>query len=187
VLLGLLIEKASGLPYRDYVRQHIFAPSEMLHSDFFRMDDVNDDVAEGSDTLHDEHGAIVSWKKNIYSYPPIGSPDSGAYVTASDLDRFLRKVKAGALLSHQSTAAFFTPKVFHHVQDDWKQMYGYGIEFAVDRTGNVMFAQKEGINAGVSAVIRHYPDHEINVVLLSNMQAGVWEPVREIHRLLMAE
>jgi CubicO group peptidase (beta-lactamase class C family) len=186
VLLGLLIEKASGQSYRDYVRQHIFAPAEMLHSDFCSMDVVNDEVAEGCDPLRDEHGAIVAWKKNIYSYPPIGSPDSGAYVTASDLDWFLRKVKAGILLSPQSTAAFFTPQVLHHVQGDWKQMYGYGIEFAVDRAGNVMFAQKEGINAGVSAVMRHYPDRDINVVLLSNMQVGVWEPIREIHRLLMA-
>lgn len=186
VLLGLLIEKASGLSYRDYVRQHIFVPAGMLHSDFFRMDVVNDEVAEGCDPLRDEHGKIVAWKKNIYAYPPIGSPDSGAHMSAADLDRFLRKVKAGTLLSVQSTAAFFTPQVLHHVQDDWKQMYGYGIEFAVDRTGKIIFAQKEGNNAGVSAVIRHYPDQDINVLLLANIQHGAWEPLRTIHRLLTA-
>jgi len=107
-------------------------------------------------------------------------------VTASDLDRFLRQLKAGNLLSAQATAAFFTPQVLHHAQDDWKQMYGYGIEFAVDRAGNVIFAEKEGINAGVSAVIRHYPDQDLNVVLLANMQEGVWEPLKTIHRLLKA-
>src|SRR5437588_9569654 len=146
VLLGLLIEKTSGLSYRDYVRQHIFAPAEMLHSDFFRMDLTDEDVAEGCDPLRDEDGAIVAWKKNIYSYAPIGSPDGGAHVTAGDLDRFFRKVKAGTLLSPQLTAAFFTPQVLHHVQDDWKHMFGYGIEFAVDGAGNVLFAQKEGNN-----------------------------------------
>jgi CubicO group peptidase (beta-lactamase class C family) len=186
VLLGLLIEKASGLSFRDYIRQHIFAPAEMSHSDFFRMDDVNEDVAEGCDPLRDEHGTLVAWKKNIYAFPPIGSPDSGAHATASDLDRFLRKVKAGTLLSPQSTAAFFTPQVLHHTQDDWKQMYGYGIEFAVDGAGNVMFAEKEGNNAGVSNVIRHYPDQDINVVLLANIQNSAWEPIRTIHRLLTA-
>ena len=110
VLLGLLIEKASGLSYRDYVRQHIFAPAGMLQSDFLRLDLVYDDVAEGCDPLRNERGTLVSWKKNIYSFPPIGSPDGGAYVTAADLDRFLRQVKAGALLSPHSTAAFFTPQ-----------------------------------------------------------------------------
>ena len=186
VLLGLLIEQASGLSYRDYVRQQIFAPAAMLHADFFRMDLTYDDVAEGCDPLRDEHGTLVAWKKNIYAYPPIGSPAGGAHVTASDLDRFLRKVKAGSLLSPQSTAAFFTPQVLHHVQDDWKQMYGYGIEFAVDATGKVMFAQKEGNNAGVSAVIRHYPDQDINVILLANLQNSAWEPLGTIHRLLKA-
>src|SRR6266699_1162699 len=191
VLLGLLIEKASGLSYRDYVRQQIFTPAGMLHSDFLRMDDVNEDVAEGCDPLRDEHGSNVAWKKNIYSYPPIGSPDGGAHATAGDLDRFLRRVKAGALLSPQSTAAFFTPQVLYRGQEAWDQRYeygryGYGICFTVDDAGNVLFAEKEGMNAGASAVIRHYPDQDINVVLLANIQKGVWEPVKTIHRLLMA-
>src|SRR5437667_6979215 len=151
VLLGLLIEKASGLSYRDYVRQHIFAPAEMFHSDFFRMDDVNEDVAEGCDPLRDEHGTIVAWKKNIYSYPPIGSPDGGAHATASDLDRFLRQVKAGTLLSAQSTAAFFTPQIPHRGQEAWDQMYGYGkygyaICVAVDDAGDVLFQGAEVLN-----------------------------------------
>lgn len=65
-------------------------------------------------------------------------------------------------------------------------MFGYGIKFAVDGTGKVMFMQKECHNAGVSAVIRHYPDRDINVVLLANIQNGAWEPLRTIHRLLTA-
>ena len=187
VLLGLLIEKVSGISYRDYVRQQIFAPAGMLHSDFYRMDVVNNAVAEGCDPLRDEQGAIVAWKKNIYSYPPIGSPDGGAHVTAADLDRFLRQVKAGALLSPAFAQTFFTPQVLHHVGDEWQQMYGYGLEFAVDETGVVLFAEKEGINAGVSAVIRHYPEQDFNVVLLANTQHGVWEPRQAIHRLLLAD
>jgi hypothetical protein len=49
----------------------------------------------------------------------------------------------------------------------------------------MLFAQKEGIYDGASAVIRHYPDRDINIVLLSNMQMGVWEPLKTIHRLLI--
>ena len=151
------------------------------------MDEVNDAVAEGCDPQRDAQGAIVAWRKSIYSYPPIGSPDGGAHVTASDLDRFLRQLKAGALLSISSVQAFFTPQVLHHVTEEWTQMFGYGLEFAVDGSGQILFAEKEGINAGVSAVIRHYPDADINVVLLSNTQRGVWEPRRVIHRMLVRD
>ena len=129
----------------------------MLHSDFFGMDMVYDDVAEGCDPIRDEDETILGWKRNIYSYPPIGCPDSGAYVTAGDLDRFLRQAKAGSLLSPQSTSVFVTPQVVHHTVDDWDQVDGHRLWFAVDRAGNVVFAEKEGVNASVNAVLRCYP------------------------------
>jgi CubicO group peptidase (beta-lactamase class C family) len=186
VLLGLLIERASGLGYRDYVRRHVFAPAGMARSDFFRMDAVAEDVAEGCDPVRDEAGAIVGWRRNVFSYPPVGEPAGGAHVTAGDLDRFLRQARAGKLLSAESTEAFFTPQVRHHDTGGWDQVYGYGPWFAVDRAGTVLFAEKEGVNAGVSAAIRHYPDRDVNVVLLGNTPGHEWAPVEAVHRMLAA-
>ena len=181
VLLGLLIEHASGLPYRDYVRQHIFAPAGMAQTDFFSMDRVHPRVAEGSDPMLDEAGSITGWKRNIYSFPPIGAPDAGAHVTANDLDRFLRRVKAGRLLSPALTEAFLTPQVHYRAREGWNQWWGHGLWFYVDAAGQVVCYQKEGINAGVSGVIRHFPQRDLSVVILSNMEDGVWEPIWEIH------
>lgn len=186
VLLGLLIEKISGMKYRDYVRQNIFAKAGMRHSDFFHMDRVNENVAEGSDPLRDEAGHLVGWKKNIFSYPPIGSPDGGAHVTAHDLDRFLRAVKVGELLSPDLTKAFFTPQVHHRAMEDGAEKYGYGLQFLVNLEGQVVSCEKDGINAGASGIIRHYPREDLNVVLLSNMEDGAWKPVRVIHEMIVA-
>ena len=186
VLLGLVIEKISGMSYRDYVRQNIFARAGMAHSDFLRMDRVNENVAEGCDPIRGGDGRVTSWKKNIYSFPPIGSPDSGAHVTAGDLDRFLRVVKAGQLLSPTLTEAFLTPQAHYRAMDGWTKMYGHGLWFYADPAGKVVCFQKEGINARVSAVIRHFPDQDINVVILSNMEDGVWEPVWKIHDLIVS-
>ena len=186
VLLGLLIENVSGLKYRDYVRQNIFTQAGMTHSEFLRMDQVHENVAEGNDPLRDDTGQIIGWKKNIYSFPPIGSPDGGGYVTASDLDRFLRAVKAGELLSPKLTEAFFTPQVHHSVMDGGTQKYGYGLWFFVDQADQVVFCEKEGINAGVSGLIRHFPKDDISIVILSNMEDGVWEPMKKVHELLIA-
>lgn len=184
VLLGLIIEKVSGTSYRDYVRQNIFTRSGMAHSEFLRMDHVYDNVAEGSDPILDKGGNLIGWKKNIYSFPPIGSPDSGAYVTAGDLDRFLRTVQNGRLLSPKLTEEFLTPKVFYRSKEDWTMMYGYGLWFYIDQAGEVVCYQKEGINAGASGLIRYFPEQDINVVLLSTMEDGVWEPVRIIHQMV---
>jgi CubicO group peptidase (beta-lactamase class C family) len=186
VLLGLMIEKASGMTYRDYVRQNVFAKAGMAQSDFFRMDRVHEDVAEGSDPIQDDHGNIQDWKKNNYSFPVIGSPDSGANVTASDLDKFLRAVKAGELLSPELTKAFLSPHIHYRTMDNWTKMYGYGLWFYVDNADRIVCYQKEGINAGVSGLIRHYPDQDINLILLSNMEDGVWEPVWKIHEMVVS-
>jgi len=186
VLLGLMIERATGMQYRDYVRQHVFAPAAMASSDFFEKDRVYENVAEGCDPIRSADGVVLGWQRNIYSFPPIGSPDGGAYVTAGDLDRFLRSVAAGRLLSAELTEAFLTPQVHYRERDDWTMMYGHGLWFHVDRAGQIVCYQKEGINAGVSGLIRHFPAHDINVVLLSNMESGAWEPIRKIHELVVA-
>lgn len=186
VLLGLMIEKASGLSYRDYVRKNIFEKAAMTQSDFFDMEVVNANVAEGSDPIRDEAGTITGWKKNIYSYPPIGSPDGGAHVTARDLDRFLRAVRSGKLLSSELTEALFTPQVSYKDKDGWTMKYGYCFWFYVEPDGTVICLQKEGVNAGVSGALRYFPQQDINVVLLSNLEEGVWEPVWKIHELVVA-
>jgi len=181
ILLGLMIEQVTGMSYRDYVREHIFTRAGMKQSDFLRLDRVRKNVAEGADPICDAAGEIVGWKRNIYSFPPVGSPDSGAHVTARDLDRFLRAVQAGDLLSPQLTEAFLTPQVHYQRREGWTLMMGYGLTFYVDPSHGVVCYQKEGINAGVSGVMRHFPQRDVNVVILSNLQDGVWEPIWMIH------
>jgi CubicO group peptidase (beta-lactamase class C family) len=51
VLLGLMIERATGSTYRSYVADHVFAPAGMNRSGFFRMDVVEPDVAEGVEAI----------------------------------------------------------------------------------------------------------------------------------------
>ena len=185
ILLGLMIEKISGISYRDYVRENIFKKAGMVHSEFLHLDRVYQDVAEGSDPIRDQDGNISGWKKNLYSFPSIGSPDSGAHLTAGDLDRFLRSVKSGELLSSELTQAFQTPKVEYREEKEWKIIYGYGLSFYFDQAGELVYYQKGGINAGVSGLVRHYPQKGINVILLSNMEDGVWEPGRKINDIIV--
>ena len=64
-------------------------------------------------------------------------------------------------------------------------MYGYGMKFYLDRSGKVVCSQKEGINAGASGLIRNYPDMDVNVVLLSNLENGVWDQIWVIHELII--
>jgi CubicO group peptidase (beta-lactamase class C family) len=184
VLLGLMIEQIADLDYPVYVQRYVFDRAGMDASGFFRKDHVHPNLAEGADPIVDGHDTIIGWKKNIYAFPPVGSPDGGAYVTAHDLARFLRAVQAGDLLSSTLTKDFLSPKVPYQPRRGWMLQFGYGLEFFVGPSGQVDFYQKGGINPGVSAILRHYPAHDTTVVLLSTMEHGVWEPIWKVHEIL---
>src|SRR6266508_2873735 len=51
VLLGLMIERATGSSYRSYVAEHVFAAAGMSRSGFFRMNVGEPDVAEGVEAI----------------------------------------------------------------------------------------------------------------------------------------
>ena len=62
-----------------------------------------------------------------------------------------------------------------------KMMYGPGLWFYVESDGTLLFCEKEGQNAGVSGMIRHYPGRDMSLVLLCNMESAAWKPVWQIH------
>jgi CubicO group peptidase (beta-lactamase class C family) len=185
VLLGLAIEKLTGRSYRDVVTERVFRPAGMTDSGFFPTDEVHPRLAEGADPIRSEDDTIVGWKRNIYSFPPIGSPDSGAYVTAADLERFLVSVQSAKLLSRELSDAFLTPQVTDRVMDGWIRKYAFGLWFYIDPDDEVVCYQKEGVNAGVSGLIRHFPKQDVTFVLLANMEEAVWKPSWWLHERIV--
>lgn len=185
VLLGLCIERVTGATYRDHVREHVLARAGMDRTDFFRMDVVAADVAEGTDPIVDEAGTVIGWRRNIYSYPPIGSPDGGVHSTVHDLARFWRAARTAQLFSPALTERFLQPHALHSRTDQRVLRYGLGIDHVADADDHPMFIEKEGYNAGVSADVRWYPRQDVTVVMLSNTSDGVWQPLREVHALVM--
>ncbi|WP_234346675.1 serine hydrolase domain-containing protein [Cellulomonas timonensis] len=184
VLAGLALEAVTGTPYRDHVREHVLARAGMHSSGFFDMRDAVPDVAEGWDPVRDDDGAITGWRSNIFCYPPIGSPDGGAHATARDLVRFLDAVRGGELLGPEMTAAFLTPQVTHHESEGHTVRYGFGLEFVVLPDGSVRSSSKDGINAGASAILRHYPASDVTVALVTSSEDGAWAPFRQIDEIL---
>jgi CubicO group peptidase (beta-lactamase class C family) len=186
VLVGLAIEEITGTAYRDHVRAAVFDRAGMTGSDFYDHRDPAPNVAEGWEPVLDPAGRITGWRQNIFSYPPIGSPDSGAHTTAADLVRFLQVTRAGELLSAERTAQFLTPQVRHHEHDDGDVWYGLGLEFRLNRDGSVRDYHKDGRNTGVSAIVRHYPAHDLDVAVLSNAERAGPPVIREVDRQVRA-
>jgi CubicO group peptidase (beta-lactamase class C family) len=180
VLLGLMVERATGSTYREYVTEHVFARAGMSRSGFFRMDVVESDIAEGVEAIEDEDGDIVGWRRNIYSYPPIGGPDGGAHVTVGDLLRFHQAVTDGRLLGPVLTAELLSPKARHSARGAGSHLMGFGFEFETDADDVVRCYWKEGVNVGVSGMLRHYPSKDITFAVLAVGENAAWGPVKAI-------
>ncbi|WP_448661534.1 serine hydrolase [Sphingomonas sp. CJ20] len=111
-LLGLIVERVTGQPYAEALRQRIFAPAGMRSSGVFARDTDPKAFAEG------------------YSVPPGGRPTppdainpsvsfsaAGIYATADDLLRFDQALYGTALLSAQPRQTMLSAH---------SKFYGYG-------------------------------------------------------------
>lgn len=170
VLAGLVLEAVTGRSFRDVIAEEVFEPARMLDSGWYDRRDDAPRVAEGWD-LHDG-----SWVQNIYAYPPIGEPAGGAHVTADDLLRFITAMREGRLLDAELTEDFMTPQV-EHPDGEW---YGLGLVFELREDGSMRSYYKDGENPGVSGIVRHYVDEDVDVVVLSNSEEGAWPIIQDI-------
>jgi len=83
IVLGLVIERLSGMSYYDYVREKIFAPAGMNDTDSYPLDTIVPNRAIG-------YTGPKHARTNVYTLPGRGSSAGGGYSTVADLLRFVR-------------------------------------------------------------------------------------------------
>jgi CubicO group peptidase (beta-lactamase class C family) len=91
VVLGLIVEKASGQDYYAYVREHIFKPAGMTDTDSYAKD---------ADVANRARGYTRSgsgWIPNDDTLPGRGSSAGGGYSTAHDLLKYVAALQKGTL------------------------------------------------------------------------------------------
>ena len=98
VVLGMIVEKASGQDYFDYVREHICVPAGMESTEHLEADVPARSVASGYTRDWDgkQHQGEPR-RNNIYTRPARGSSAGGGYSTADDLLKLVVALKAGLL------------------------------------------------------------------------------------------
>jgi D-alanyl-D-alanine carboxypeptidase len=96
ILLGLLVERASGEDYYDYVRKHVYEPAGMTHTAHHAVDELPPDAAIGY-TRGGPGAATGPLRSNRETLPGRGSAAGGGYTTAADLVRFMAALRAGKI------------------------------------------------------------------------------------------
>jgi CubicO group peptidase (beta-lactamase class C family) len=173
MLMGLMIEKVTGLSYFDYVRQNILARAGMSETEFLDLDDVVPNVAEGYIPIKDEKKKIVGWKKNYYATTAGSAADGGSTSTLEDLARFARALRSGRLVSPELARQMTSPQVVE-ADDNYRGFqwrYGFGCFVLLDMNDQIVRWGHTGEEDGVSCGCWYYPQQDVDVVILGNQNS----------------
>lgn len=169
ILLSGIIEKVSGLPYRDYVAQRIFAPLGMTRS-FFHKADIDADADAAVPYVTTQEG-----KRLPSTYPYAISGDGGIISNVLDLAKYVQiylrggEGENGRFLSPESITAMQTPRIPHPMQDNpfGPFAYGYGLGILPNFLGETLVAHSGSVGTA-TAFMGFLPARQLGILLLAN-------------------
>ncbi len=173
-LLGLIVEKVSGLSYYDYVKQNIFKPAGMVNTDSYERDKEVANIAIGY-TKMGEHGRLdpaATRRANTPMRPSKGSPAGGGYSTVDDLLKFGIALRDHKLFSQKYTEMITTGKVEMGAPG---RKYGYG--FGEDLSSGRRIVGHNGGGPGIGANFDLFTESGYTVVVLGNYDPPAMMPV----------
>ena len=169
-VLGYLIEKISGMRYKDFVKQNLLRPQGMNESGYDTADAVIPHRASGY--TPDSDGPVNA----AYLDMSIPYAAGGLYSTTHDLWRWERALFGGRVLSASSLKAMTTP---------FKNDYALGLAVhTVD--GQTVIEHGGGIN-GFNTVLAYYPADTWTVVVLANLNGSAPDEIaRDLAKVAIA-
>jgi CubicO group peptidase (beta-lactamase class C family) len=173
VVLALIAERTSGVPFHELVRRRVCEPARMHDSAFLRSDELPGRAALGYLNVDG-----VS-RTNVLHLPVRGSGDGGIYSTAADISSLWR-----ALFTNQIVASDWVAEMVRPRSDVPQGSRRYGLGFWLD--GSSESVMLEGSDAGVSFWSGHDPGRGVTHTVISNISDGAWPIARLLVETLRA-
>ncbi|MCO6510963.1 MAG: beta-lactamase family protein [Aridibacter famidurans] len=108
LVLGKIIEVASGEDYFEFIRKNVLEPAGMENTGCFELDKVNKNLAVGYEKEFTSDG--IDFRNNIFAHVMRGGPQGGCYSTAEDLLKFSNALQAGKIVGNDLVEQFTTAK-----------------------------------------------------------------------------
>src|SRR5437764_760812 len=153
ILLGQVIEKASGQSYETFLKENIFQPLKMLDSGYDNHDPIIKNRAAG----YRSEGATLFNAAYIDQSQPFSA--GALYSTTGDLLLLDQALNEGKLLTPKTQETMFTVV---------SGIYGYG--WFINKQFNRRAVSHPGGVPGFSAMITRFPDEKVLIVTLSNLE-----------------
>ena len=162
LVLGAIIERASGCDYYEYVEQHVCRAAGMNEAEFVSLDEPND-VAHGYTHIEwDGPGHPDRRTDNIFQYPVRGNPAVGLYASAPEMLRFWSALSQGRLLGPEMVALMWQDQHLGGVPTGLGygcQLIPYSAGVAIGHAGRVF---------GGATIFLDLPEVDHRVCILSN-------------------
>lgn len=186
VLLGYVIERASGMTYEAYLRRTFFEPLAMRNTGVRHGGREPRNEARG---YANEGGSFVpaaDW--DMSQFGAAGS----LYSTVSDLNRWSDALFNGEVLSAASLDQALTIGVLRGDDPKYPLETGYGLGFEIATLNGLRQVGHGGELAGFGGYLLHVPKEGITVVLLHNCVPQLpggqqWNLARDIARLAIGD
>jgi CubicO group peptidase (beta-lactamase class C family) len=160
VVLALLAERASGVPYHDLVVERVCVPAGMGDTAFLRSDELPARAALGY--LHADGP-----RTNVLHLPVRGVGDGGIYSTAADIRALWTAFFAGRIVSSAWVTEMTRPR-----SEEPEHGRRYGLGLWLHESSDTVFL--EGYDAGVSFRSLHDPRRDLTCTVVSNWTNGAW-------------
>ncbi len=172
LLLGFIIEKASGSGYENFIRRNIFEPLEMDHSGL---------TGNGLAVGYNKGGTAVPPPDLLFRYSA-----SGLYSSVADLFRLDQALYGRELISDQEKLQMFTGYIRTPSVDIEDADYGYGW-FVGKILGRRVLAHG-GMMSGYTSMLLRFPDERVTIIVLRNAEIEVYDRLEiELAKLVFGE
>lgn len=158
-LLGIIIEKASGKSYWQFINERIFRPLDM-------------NLTRNTDPqrLVPNRASGYEWVKNHYENRPVLLPfiafSAGSLLsTVEDLAKWDSALSNGKLLKSSTVEKMWTPT---KTRDGTTAPFNYGFGWFIDSYHGHRLVQHAGGTPGFSSAIYRFIDDRFTVIILTN-------------------
>lgn len=168
-LLGLIIEKVTGMTYQKAVRKMIFEPLQMNHSGF--------DFINLNDTLKATGYTILTQEKQTIAHlidSTVTFASGDIYSTTGDLYKWVKAVSNRRILSPDSWEKTFTPFPF-------KENYGYG--WFIGSISSKKCIWHTGATFGFTSNLTYFPANDVTIILLNNFFNETVQPILSVETI----
>lgn len=172
VLLGVIVEKVSGVSLAEFFKQNLFDPAGMTASALDKATEVVPNRASGYNRQPDSNAFT-----NAPQMMDVGTGGGGIRSTVGDMLRWQDALLAGRIISPDSVKAMTTPGVLKDGQPlrgppigpPGGSRYGFGVSVG-DENGHA-FITHGGGGPGFRSIIKMFPNDHVAFVVLTNSGA----------------